>query len=99
MSLAATNKLFVKMNMPSLGGNPGKCFLISAMNMLTLMSLGTRNFFLSMAGVTVSLSCFSTITGTRSGYFERILEATSNRLSKEYSCLKLEFCVSGVAIQ
>lgn len=51
------------------------CWRISKMNFPTLMSDGTRNFFLSRSGTSL-FGAFSTITGMRSGYFARIRWAT-----------------------
>jgi len=61
-------------------------FLMIHMNWATDMSLGTRNFFLSMSGIEV-LGTFSTITGILSGYLVLIFADSAWRLLRELSSL------------
>ena len=51
------------------------CWRISKMNLPTLMSAGTRYFFLSRSGTSL-FGAFSTMTGMRSGYLARMRCAT-----------------------
>lgn len=66
---------FVRRNMAISGGNLSR-FRITCMNCPTVMSFGTRYFFLSRVGKSLNCS-FSHTTGILSGYALIILVASS----------------------
>lgn len=67
-------------------------FLIIHINCATVMSEGTRYFRLSMSTI-CEPETFSTITGTRSGYFALIFADSTHLCSREWSSLNIHFMV------
>ena len=67
-------------------------FRIKKQNCPTVKSEGTKYFFLSRSPIR-ALGAFSTMTGTRSGYFRRIFSPSERRFSKGCSSLYCHFIV------
>ena len=83
--------LLTKKNKASSGLNEIR-FRIKKQNCPTVKSEGTKYFFLSRSPIR-ALGAFSTMTGTRSGYFRRIFSPSERRFSKGCSSLYCHFIV------
>ena len=83
--------LLTKKNKASSGLNEIR-FRIKKQNCPTVKSEGTKYFFLSRSPIR-ALGAFSTMTGTRSGYFRRIFSPSERRFSKGCSSLYCHFSV------